>query len=118
MTASTMAAQIVDFRQAMERQVPAEICGVFTTEQADLDDAGTPANLTAAGQPMRALVEPGLALVALSPQRPAGSLDVQGKNAPTYALLSDPGNQIADQLGILTARSEAADILAAVSGLA
>jgi peroxiredoxin len=47
----------------------------------------------------------GVQLVAISPQRPDGSLDVREKNGLTYTVLSDPGNQIASQLGILTSPS-------------
>jgi peroxiredoxin len=52
-----------------------------------------------------ALVEHGAALIAVSPQRPDGSLTMREKHELTYAVLSDPGNQIAGQLGILTAPS-------------
>lgn len=45
----------------------------------------------------------GVALIAVSPQRPDGSLSMQEQHALTYAVLSDPGNQIAGRLGILTA---------------
>jgi peroxiredoxin len=45
-------------------------------------------------------------LIAISPQKPDGSLSMQQKNALTYAVLSDPGNQIAGRLGILTAPTE------------
>ena len=48
----------------------------------------------------------GVALIAISPQKPDGSLSMQEKHALTYAVLSDPGNQIAGPLGILTAPSE------------
>lgn len=42
-----------------------------------------------------------VALIALSPQLPDGSLNTKKKNALSYAVLSDPGNQIAGQLGIM-----------------
>ena len=45
-------------------------------------------------------------LIAVSPQTPDGSLTMQEGNELTYAVLSDPGNQIAGQLGILTAASD------------
>ncbi|HWE61602.1 MAG TPA: peroxiredoxin-like family protein [Chloroflexota bacterium] len=48
----------------------------------------------------------GIALIAISPQKPDGSLSMQEKNALTYTVLSDPGNQIAGQLGILTTPGE------------
>ena len=44
----------------------------------------------------------GVALVAISPQTPDGSLSMQEKHQLTLEVLSDPGNQIAGQLGILT----------------
>lgn len=48
------------------------------------------------------LGERGIALVAISPQKPDGSLSAQEKNQLDFAVLSDPGNQIASALGILT----------------
>ena len=42
-----------------------------------------------------------VALVALSPQRPDGSLSMAQKNHLSYTVVSDPGNQIAYQLGIM-----------------
>jgi peroxiredoxin len=47
----------------------------------------------------------GIALVAVSPQRPDGSLTMQQVNDLTFAVLSDPGNRIASGLGVLTAPS-------------
>jgi peroxiredoxin len=44
----------------------------------------------------------GVELVAISPQRPDGALSAQETNELSYAVLSDPGNQIAGALGILT----------------
>ena len=41
-------------------------------------------------------------LIAISPQKPDGSLTAQQTNELTYTVLSDPGNQIASSLGILT----------------
>ena len=49
-----------------------------------------------------------MALVAISPQRPDGSLSMQEKNKLTFTVLSDPGNQIASALGVLTAPSSEA----------
>ena len=48
----------------------------------------------------------GIALIAISPQKPDGSLSWAEKNELTFAVLSDPGNQIASALGILTAPTE------------
>jgi peroxiredoxin len=47
----------------------------------------------------------GITLVALSPQAPDGSLSMTEKNELTYPVVSDSGNHIAAQLGILTAPS-------------
>lgn len=57
----------------------------------------------------------GIALVAISPQKPDGSLTMQETHDLTYAVLSDPGNQIATALGILTGPST--DVRAAQSSL-
>jgi peroxiredoxin len=48
----------------------------------------------------------GIALIAVSPQKPDGSLSMTEKNDLTFAVLSDPGNQVAGALGILTAPTE------------
>ncbi len=45
-------------------------------------------------------------LVAISPQKPDGSLSTQERNELTFTVLSDPGNQIAAGLGVLTAPSD------------
>lgn len=45
-------------------------------------------------------------LVALSPQLPDGSLSMQEANALSFEVLSDPGNQIARQLGVLWSPTE------------
>jgi len=50
-----------------------------------------------------ALEERGVALIANSPQKPDGSLSMQEKNELTFTVLSDPGNQVAAALGVLTA---------------
>lgn len=49
------------------------------------------------------LAQRGVALVAISPQKPDGSLSTQELNELTFTVLSDPGNQIARGLGVLTA---------------
>jgi peroxiredoxin len=53
-----------------------------------------------------ALAERGISLIAISPQAPDGSLSTKEAKELTFAVLSDPGNQIAGQLGILTAPSD------------
>jgi peroxiredoxin len=45
-------------------------------------------------------------LVAISPQKPDGSLSMQEKNDLSFVVLSDPGNQIATALGVLTTPSD------------
>jgi peroxiredoxin len=52
-----------------------------------------------------ALAERGISLIAISPQAPDGSLSTKEAKELTFTVLSDPGNQIARQLGILTAPS-------------
>jgi peroxiredoxin len=52
-----------------------------------------------------ALAERGVSLIAISPQAPDGSLSTKQAKELTFTVLSDPGNQIAGQLGILTAPS-------------
>jgi peroxiredoxin len=51
------------------------------------------------------LHERGVVLVAISPQKPDGSLSITEKDNLSYAVLSDPGSQVARQVGILTAPS-------------
>ncbi len=53
-----------------------------------------------------ALAEQGIPLVAISPQTADGSLSTQETKELKFTVLSDPGNQIAGQLGILTAPSD------------
>src|SRR5271156_2814437 len=48
-----------------------------------------------------ALAERGFELIAISPQKPDGSLTSAQSNELTYSVASDPGNQIAIALGIL-----------------
>ncbi|WIX83199.1 peroxiredoxin-like family protein [Amycolatopsis carbonis] len=53
-----------------------------------------------------ALAGRGVELVAVSPQKPDGSLTMAEKNELTFTVLSDPGNQIAAGLGVLTAPTD------------
>jgi peroxiredoxin len=53
-----------------------------------------------------ALAERGIGLIAISPEAPDGSLSTKESKELTFTVLSDPGNQIAAQLGILTAPSD------------
>jgi peroxiredoxin len=50
----------------------------------------------------------GIELIAVSPQRPDGSMTMKEKHDLDFAVLSDPGNQIARRLGVLTRPSEGA----------
>lgn len=52
------------------------------------------------------LARRGVGLAAVSPQAPDGSLSMAEKHDLTFAVLSDPGNQLAKSAGILTAPSE------------
>jgi len=53
-----------------------------------------------------ALAPLGVSLIAISPQTPDGSLSTKETKELTFTVLSDPGNQLARQLGILTAPGE------------
>ena len=48
----------------------------------------------------------GVRLIAVSPQKSDKSLSTREKNELTFSVLSDPGNQIATALGVLTSHSE------------
>ena len=54
------------------------------------------------------LTDRGIRLVAISPQKPDGSLTMQQKHGLAFTVVSDPGNTIASRLGILTRPSEEA----------
>lgn len=58
-----------------------------------------------------ALTERGAILIAVSPQKPDGSLTAVETNDLTFTVLSDPGNQLGSALGILTAPTD--DVVAA-----
>ena len=53
-----------------------------------------------------ALATRGISLIAISPQTADGSLSSKETKELTFIVLSDPGNQLARQLGILTAPGE------------
>jgi peroxiredoxin len=138
----------------------------FVAEQADLDEAGVPAGMSAPGALMPdgelldvrgsatslaqvragrpavvvfyrgawcpycnialrtyeaelapALADRGFAMIAVSPQKPDGSLSTAETNQLTYAVVSDPGNQITSALGILTEPSPEAAAAAQKVGL-
>ena len=51
------------------------------------------------------LTRRGVALIAISPQTPDGSLSMEEKQSLTFTVLSDPGNTLATALGVLTGPS-------------
>ncbi len=55
-----------------------------------------------------ALTERGVGLIAISPQTPDGSLSMQEKHDLKFPVVSDPGNALAGQLGILMSPRPAA----------
>lgn len=57
------------------------------------------------------LAEHGTVLIAISPQKPDGSLSMQERSSLEFPVLSDPGNSIARALGVITTPS--AEVLAA-----
>jgi peroxiredoxin len=59
-------------------------------------------------QLLPALTERGVKLVAISPQKPDGSLTAAQTNELSFEVLSDAGNQIAGRLGILTRPTDGA----------
>jgi peroxiredoxin len=63
------------------------------------------------------LTDRGAVLIAVSPQKPDGSLTMQQANELTFTVVSDPGNQIAARLGILTAPTDDAQHAQAAMGL-
>lgn len=59
----------------------------------------------------------GVALIAISPQKPDESLSLAEKHDLGYAVLSDPGNQLAHQLGIVYTLGERARAAQAALGV-
>ncbi|HVV89689.1 MAG TPA: peroxiredoxin-like family protein, partial [Solirubrobacterales bacterium] len=55
------------------------------------------------GELLPALRERGIGLIAISPQKPDGSLTMQEKHDLDFAVLSDPGQALATAAGIITA---------------
>jgi len=60
------------------------------------------------GELLPELARRGVRLIAISPQAPDGSLSTKEKNDLSFTVLSDPGNQLAGTVGILTAPSDEA----------
>ena len=57
----------------------------------------------------------GVGLIAISPQKPDGSLSAQESNELTYTVVSDPANRIADSLGIVI--QQPSEVVAAQANL-
>jgi peroxiredoxin len=64
-----------------------------------------------------ALTGRGVKLIAVSPQKPEGSLTTQQRNRLSYTVVSDPGSKIAAELGLLTAPTDDAAAAQAKLGL-
>jgi peroxiredoxin len=150
-----IADQVAALTQTMATQAPTDALEAFHAEQVELDAAGVPAGIAAAGTALpdallldahgdpttlrqtragrpavivfyrgawcpycnvtlrtyqRDLVaelsERGVALVAVSPQKPDGSLTMTEVNKLSYAVLSDPENVLGHALGIVTRPNE------------
>ncbi|MDQ1484348.1 MAG: hypothetical protein QOJ80_4064 [Mycobacterium sp.] len=148
---SSIGEQAQAFLAGPATALPAEAMNAFAAEQAELDEAGVPAGVSAPGAPMPdgelldvrggatslaqvragrpavvvfyrgvwcpfcnialrtyqaelapALADRGFVMIAVSPQKPDGSSSAAETNELTYAVVSDPGNQVAAALGILT----------------
>ena len=149
--AATIADRVTTMHEGMAGQIPDEVLGAFSAEQASLDAHGIPTGIAEPGDTLGdfdlldvhgapttlssavggsavvvvlyrgawcpycnialrtyqselvpALAVRGFELIAISPQKPDGSLTAQQTNELTYTVLSDPGNQIASSLGTLT----------------
>ncbi|MFG1931913.1 peroxiredoxin-like family protein [Mycobacterium sp. NPDC048908] len=64
-----------------------------------------------------ALADKGVTLVAVSPQKPDGSLSMKEKNELRFTVLSDPGNSIAARLGVTTEPTDDARAAQRAGGL-
>lgn len=69
------------------------------------------------GELLPALRSRGIGLIAVSPQKPDGSLSTQETNNLTFTVLSDPGNQLGKALGILTEPTSDAQVAQRSLGL-
>ena len=163
---SSIGEQAQAFLAGPAAAMPAEAMDAFVAEQADLDEEGVPAGVSAPGAPMPdgelldvrgdatslaqvragrhavvvfyrgawcpfcnialrtyeaelapALADRGFVMIAVSPQKPDGSLSAAETNQLTYAVVSDPGNQLAAALGILTEPSAEAATAQQLVGL-
>jgi peroxiredoxin len=64
-----------------------------------------------------ALADRGIALIAVSPQKPDGSLTMQEKNNLSFTVVTDPNNALAAAAGILTGPSDEARAMQLEHGL-
>jgi peroxiredoxin len=64
-----------------------------------------------------ALADKGVSLVAISPQKADGSLSAKEKNELSFTVLSDPGNKIANRLGVITGPTDDAQAAQRAMGL-
>jgi peroxiredoxin len=64
-----------------------------------------------------ALEERGIAMIAISAQKPDGSLGMQETNELSYIVVSDPGSRIGSKLGIVTRPTDQAQRAQASLGL-
>jgi hypothetical protein len=110
---TTIAQQVSSLVQTIAAQPPNEVMGAFAQEQASLAAKGVPEGVIEVGAtlPDADMVDPhGVAITlyeALSEQVAVLVL----YRGPTFTVLSDPANQVAKAIGILTAPS--AEALAA-----
>jgi peroxiredoxin len=59
----------------------------------------------------------GIELIAINPQKPDGSLSAQEINELSFAVVSDPGNALASELGIVMSQTDNARTLQSTLGL-
>jgi alkyl hydroperoxide reductase subunit AhpC len=100
---TTIAQQVNHLTETMAARPSNKVMDAFTREQAAWYPYCITLNTYQAELDRR-----GVALVAISPQAPDGTLSTQEKNDLTFTVLSDPGNQVANAVGILTAPSDEA----------
>jgi peroxiredoxin len=105
---STIAEQVHHLSETMATQPPNEVVGVFAREQGAWCPYCNIALSTYQAELVPELVVRGVGLIAVSPQTADASLGTQEKHELTFAVLSDPGNQVAKALGILTGPTEEA----------
>jgi peroxiredoxin len=164
--AATIADRVTTMHEGMAGQIPDEVLGAFSAEQASLDAHGIPTGIAEPGDTLGdfdlldvhgapttlssavggsagvvvlyrgawcpycnlalrayqddlvpALADKDIALAAISPQKPDGSLSATEKNELTFTVLSDPGNKIANRLGVMTTPTDDAQAAQRAVGL-